>query len=246
MARRFIVNESDISYINENVFEIVGSEVKHIQVLRHNVGENITVNNHIYKIIKMKKDGIILERVMDAPVFGVPNIDITLYIAMLKGEKMDFVIQKAVELGCSKVVPFLSLNTVVKLDEKQKIKKQEKFQKIADEACKQCGRTDAVEVFNIVNFKDIVEMIKNENSICLFAYENENSSLNQVIQNAKENIKDKKISCIIGAEGGFDKKEASILNSIECVESVSLGNRILRAETAAISLLSVIMYEFDN
>lgn len=244
MARRFIVEENDIKYIDENNIQIKGNEVKHIQVLRHDIGENITVNDNIYKIVDIKRDSILLKFVEKAPKIGEPSIDITLYIAMLKNDKLDFVIQKAVELGVRNIVPFFSSNVIVKLDEKGKQKRKERLSKIADEACKQCGRTDYVLVEDFENFNGLCKKIEDDDKV-LFAYEASKDSLRQEIKSMREN-KCKNIGIIIGAEGGFTPDEAEKLKSIKNVASVSLGNRILRAETAALNLLSILMYEMEE
>lgn len=244
MARRFIVRENDIETISENELKIYGEEVKHIQVLRRNIGDNIIVNEGIYKIIDMKRDSVSLQFVENAPEVGIPQTNVTLYIALLKTDKLDFVVQKAVEIGVKKIIPFISSNVVVKLDDKVKIKRIEKLQKIADEACKQCGRTDKVYVENIVSFKELEKQL-GESEVSLFAYEASNDSLRKELNEIK-NKKIKNISIIIGAEGGFTSNEAEELKSIENVKCVSLGSRILRAETAALNLLSIVIYEMEE
>lgn len=249
MARRFIVDKDNIEIMDKEseIFKICGKEVKHIQVLRHEIGDEIIVNDCIAKINEMRKDCILLEKLGNAPKVGVPNTHLTLYIAMLKNEKIDYVIQKATELGCSKIVPFFSKNTIVKLDEKSCKKRREKLQIIADEACKQCGRTDRVYVEDILYFNDIMQGIKDADA-CIFAYEKSDSSLKTEIEKVKKLKKANEvydISLIIGPEGGFDEKEANTLCDISNVYCVSLGSRILRADTAAINLISVIMYEFE-
>ena len=87
MARRFIVNKEDISKISENSIEIFGKEVKHIQVLRHNVGDVIIINEYDCKITSMHSHSIELEILQNTKSIGIPNIDVTLYIGMLKNDK---------------------------------------------------------------------------------------------------------------------------------------------------------------
>ena len=245
MARRFIVDEKDIKEIDETKITIFGNEVKHIQVLRHNINDEIIINEFICKILEMKKDSITLEKIAISPKIGEPNINLTLYIAMLKGEKMDLVIQKAVELGVKNITPFISKNVVVKLDDRAKIKRKEKYQKIANEACKQCGRSDLVNINDILEFNEILSNISKEN-IVIFAYEKEdNKSLKDILSTC-DTFNVKNISVIVGAEGGFTEGEADSLKYTENVECVSLGSRILRAETAAINLVSIVMYELDK
>lgn len=245
MARRFIVKSNDLNVIDNDRFVITGSEVKHIQVLRHNVGDEVIINKYICKIVKMTKDTIELKVVKEAEEKGIPDINLTLYMAVLKNDKMDFVIQKAVELGVKRIVPFFSRNVVVKLDEKGRIKRKAKLQAVADEACKQCGRTDSVIIDDFVEFYSLLEIIK-KNNLNIFAYEenNEKNSFKNALNICKEE-KYKNIGCIVGAEGGFDSKEAKEISNIANVRQISLGTRILRAETAALNIISVIMYELD-
>lgn len=246
MARRFIVDKKDIRSIDEKkgTFEILSNEVKHIQVLRYNVGDEIILNEYICRILKMTKDTITLEKINYAPKVGVPNINLTLYIALLKSDKMDYIVQKAVELGVSKIVPFTSKNVVVKLDEKSKVKKVQKFNIIAKEASKQCGRSDIPQVCDVITINDLNKVIMDDKATYIFAYEKNNTSLKDTIESLKRK-EISEISIIIGPEGGFDNKEADMLNKNENVKVVSLGTRILRAETAATALVSIVMYELD-
>ena len=243
MARRFIVRDDDITRLNDKDIKIKGTEVKHIQVLRHNINDEIIVNENIYKIINMTRDTIDLEYIKEALVIGVPKTNITLYIAFLKSDKMDYLVQKAVEIGVKRIVPFFSKNVVVKLDEKSKVKRREKLQKIADEACKQCGRMDTVNIEEFLNFNELKDSLKEDK--IFFAYEASKDSLRREINDMKQrNINN--IGIIIGAEGGFLESEAEELNKLDNVCCVSLGERILRAETAAINLLSIIIYEMEE
>ena len=237
MARRFIIDKE----LDDNQqFEIMGEEAKHIFVLRHNVGELIQVNDKICEIVSMSKTNIICKVIKEAEVRGIPKLKITLYQAMLKADKMEYVIQKAVELGVTKVVPFISKNVVVKLDDKDKIKKIERFNKISQEASKQCGRSDVVQVDNIYSFSDVVKSVS-EHEKCIVAYENETIGLKSFL---KENNELKEIAIIIGAEGGFNESEIQELTTAGCY-SISLGDRILRAETASLNLISILMYELN-
>jgi 16S rRNA (uracil1498-N3)-methyltransferase len=115
---------------------------------------------------------------------------------------MEYVIQKSVELGISKVVPFESKNIVVKLKDNDKNKKIERWNKISKEATKQCGRTDEVEIDNVMTFKEMLQSLDNYSAVIL-AYENEEQPLKEVLKK----INHEKIAVIIGAEGGFDKEE---------------------------------------
>jgi len=238
MARRFIIDK-DIE-INEK-FEILGEEAKHIMVLRHNVGDTILVNDKICKINSITKQSVGCVALEQAEEKGVPDTKITLFQALLKADKMEYVIQKSVELGVYKVQPFISKNVVVKLDDKDKIKKVERWNKISLEASKQCGRSDVVNIGSVNSFSEMKEKLKDFEKV-IIAYENETTSLKNIIW---ENVQVKNIAIIIGAEGGFEKNEIEELLKNKNVISVSLGERILRAETASLNLLSILMYEFE-
>lgn len=238
MARRFIVEG-----IVEGRFVIGEKEARHISVLRHKVGDVIQVNDKMCEIVSMAKDEVVCDIVGEAEVRGVPETKVTLFQALLKADKMEFVIQKAVELGVSSIVPFVSKNVVVKLEGKDKAKKVERWNKISVEASKQCGRSDVVAVSEILRFEEMLEKFA-EFDLVLFAYENETESLKETLSRYAEN---KRIAIVIGAEGGFDATEAErVIGAGENVRSVSLGSRILRAETASLFLLSVLMYECES
>lgn len=238
MARRFVTDDCKII---DNIIEIYGEEAKHIEVLRHKVNDIIEVNNRNCKIIGIEKNKVVCEMFGEEIERGIPGVDITLYQALLKSDKMEYVIQKSVELGISKIVPFESKNIVVKLKDNEKNKKIDRWNKISKEATKQCGRTDTVEVTNIMTFNEIMSSLEEYTSVIL-AYENEEQPLKEVLKQ----IDNKKIAIIIGAEGGFDKKEVEKVLQNKKAVSVSLGSRILRAETASLNLISILGYEFDQ
>lgn len=167
-----------------------------------------------------------------------PNKCITLYLAYTKSDKMELVVQKAVELGASRVVPFISSRCVKIPDEKSAGKANERMKRIAHEAVKQCGRSNEMEVLLPMSFAELLSQISGHD-LTVFAYECADAPLKPVLQTGADNI-----AVIIGCEGGFSEKEAEqiIAAGAKCV---SLGNRILRAETAAIALLAITAYETE-
>ena len=248
MARQFIVKEDEIVKIKDDLYEIISKEeVKHIQVLRYNLQDRIVINNKVYEVEKMTKSSIIVRYIEDSIQNEKSNIEVTLYQAFLKNEMMDLTIKKAVELGVHKIQPFFSNNVVVKLDlNKDREKKKEKLEKIVIEAVKQCGRTDIPEVLTFKKLEELDESIS-ENEINILAYEKETISLKETIENIKRRKMDiKRIGIIVGPEGGFREEEIEKLKQIPNVYTVSLGLRILRAETASINLLSIVNYEFEK
>ncbi|MBR2860720.1 MAG: 16S rRNA (uracil(1498)-N(3))-methyltransferase [Clostridia bacterium] len=164
-----------------------------------------------------------------------PKTNVILFQAVIKNEKMDLVIQKAAELGITKIVPVITARTVVKIeDAKKELHKKERWQKIALEACKQCGRSKVPEVCSAMSLKEAIKLY----SACetkIVAYEEEKT---QSITKAV--TKTQSVGYFIGPEGGITEEEHSLLVSAGGV-SVSLGKRILRAETAAIACGAVIM-----
>lgn len=250
MAKRFFVDKSNITIIGNNI-NVIGEEVHHINVLRHKVGDIVTVNEYVIKITNLSKNELVGKVLSIENLADIKNYTLTLYQSYLKSDKMEYVVQKAVELGIDKIVPVLSKNCVVKLDEKDKIKKTERLNRISVEASKQCGRADIVKIEDVLNISS-EEFLKalNKYSFVLFAYENSRSSLKEVlkiIQNElSQNAESIDIAVVIGPEGGFDKSDIDILNKLDNICEISLGKNILRAETASLNLISIINYELNE
>lgn len=166
-----------------------------------------------------------------------PPIDVVLAQCLPKSDKMDYIVQKAVELGVHAIVPVVSKHCVVKYDEKKRKARKLKWQKVADEATKQSGRTYQPQVGDIVNLADLVNDYADYT--CLVCYENEaKQNLADILQQSNND----KFLILIGPEGGFAPEEINL-----CMQhgfnSVSLGRRILRTETASLAMMSILMYE---
>ena len=167
--------------------------------------------------------------------------EITLFFALAKGEKIDFVIQKATELGVNKIVLFSSKRCVVDFSNKDLNKKLARYNKIAKEASEQSHRNKVPEVLGVLDLKNINK--GNLSDINFVAYEklsNSNVFLDELkVKNSNS------ISIFIGPEGGFEEEEINYLESLN-VFPISLGKRILRTETAAVNILSVIGYILEK
>lgn len=238
--KRFFVEEKDI---NNDIVKIEGEEFYHLtKVLRHKVGYKIIVccsDDYDYNatIIEIKKDYAIAK--IDSRIENCckPKTNIYLFQAVIKNAKLDIVIQKAVELGVKTITLFFSKNTNetnINID---------RLNKIAKEASKQCGRADLVKVEGIIDFNDMLDRVSSiKNIIIPYEYENE-------VNFSSINVKtDANYALIIGSEGGFDATEVEKVKQLGG-KSVSLGNRILRAETASIVATTLLMYklgEFDR
>ena len=169
--------------------------------------------------------------------------EVTLIYSMPKGDKFEFVLQKATELGVNRIVPLISKRTVVKLDEKSFAKKKIRYEKIIKEACEQSYRNKIPVITDYVTLKQLPAYLGDIN---LVAYEEEakrgeSSNLKQALSKAKPK---ESITIIVGCEGGFEQSEIDYMKEAGVI-SCSLGKRILRSETAPLYMLSVISYELE-
>ncbi len=152
---------------------------------------------------------------------------------------MEFIVQKAVECGASEIIPIFTKRCVSRPDEKQMSKKLPRYQKIALEAAKQCGRGIIPTVKNTVEFTDLNKFISPENTGIMF-YECSETPLKDAVNGFKKNV-----DIVIGSEGGFEPAEAEELRKMGFA-AASLGKRILRCETAPIAAISVLMNMTGN
>lgn len=239
--------------IEGNKVIIIGEDVNHIKnVLRLNIDDNIqvcnleTVENYTCGIIKLNNDNIECNIFNKVDSEAESNIHINIFQGLPKADKMELIIQKCVELGVSEITPVQMERCIVKLDSKNEIKKIERWQKISEVAAKQSGRDIIPKINRVTSLKNICNLIK-EYDIVLLAYEKEenNTLKNELIKLKDKQNKEVKIGVIIGPEGGIDKKEVEFLEE-NGAKVVSLGKRILRTETVAFVLTSIIMYELGD
>ena len=241
---RFFV---DKEYINEEKIIISGSDAHHIaRSLRMAEGDAVTVSDGegaeyeciLSRIRDEECECKILEKVQserESPVY------ITLFMAYPKGDKLEVVIQKAVELGASRIVPFESSRCIKRPKAEKQDKQLARLKKIAEEAAKQCGRARIPEVAAPLSFdKMLAEMKKSD--LPLLCYEDERgTNIKEALRGAE---KHSSIAVIVGSEGGFSEAEANAAREAGAV-AVSLGKRILRCETAPSFALSAIAYELE-
>lgn len=237
---RFFVNPSNIS---DSIY-IDGTDVNHIKnVLRLKCGEEVNVcdgrnNEYICRISDISPDKVQLDIISKSTCENEPRYEVTLYQGLPKSDKMEYIIQKCVELGVARIVPVAAKRSVVKL--KDDAKKVSRWQKIAHEAAKQCQRGVLPEVSNVLTFKEAINDLA-KNDLKFMPYENEGqTSLREVLSDKDV----KTIGFFIGPEGGLDETEIAMADEMN-IPTVSLGKRILRTETAPIACLSALMYELD-
>lgn len=238
MSKFFIPKENIVG----DTLKITGEDVKHIsKVLRMGVGDEIVCcdgqgNDYIACISSVEAEircTIIKKQKCDTE----PNIHVILIQGIPKGAKMDYVIQKTTELGICEIYPCELSRCVSKIDGKNKI---QRWQKISEEASKQCGRGIVPKIHNPINISRAIEILKNSD-IAFVPYEcAEEQTLRTILTSASN---PNKVAFMIGPEGGFDKSE---IEKLEDIPAVSLGKRILRTETAGEAVLSMIMYELGD
>lgn len=248
MPRFFVKTEQ----IREKEITIIGEDVKHIKnVLRKQIGDNIEICNqetgYAYKCeIAEIEEQEIRSNIIEEIISSEDKIKVDIYQGLPKADKMELIIQKSIELGANAIIPVEMKRCVVKLDSKTEDKKIERWQKIAESAAKQSGRSIVPEIRRMIKVEDITKL-RNEYDTVIVCYENEKEHyIKQELLKLKElNKQELRIAVVIGPEGGLEEKDVEYLKKNGAI-IVTLGNRILRTETVALSLLSIIMYELEN
>lgn len=226
---------------------ITGPDAHHLgHVMRAKIGDHIVVADDEgkvgeYAITGFTESTIELEQVKLLEERTESPIEIVLAQCLPKGDKLELITQKATELGANVLVPLVSDNCVVRYDGKKAAARQEKWQKIANEAGKQCGRSQLPKVQPVQTLREWLRAAAADKDLALcMCYENEEQ---QGVKEFLQQQKDKqRFAVVIGPEGGFSLAEAALAQELG-IASVSLGTRILRAETAAISAVTIVQYE---
>ena len=245
---RFFVKANELE---QSPVVITGDDFNHIHnVLRLKKGEEVLLCDGgekeylcVIQGYDMEESKVLLE-ITD--VFGnareLPS-KITLFQGYPKGDKMETIIQKAVELGAFEVVPVMMKRCVVKLDNKKASKKIERFNNIALSAAKQSKRGRIPEVSSVMTMKEAVEYAKKMDYV-LLPYENA-EGMKQSKESIQNAIGNKHIGVFIGPEGGFETSEVEMIEAIGG-KTISLGHRILRTETAGMTVLSLLMFILEQ
>ena len=237
---RFFAEEGSVS---DGFITVRGSDAAHISYsLRMKTGEEITFcragTDYHCRIEKITPDEVICGIVGEAPSDCEPTVKMTLYQALPKSDKMEFIIQKTTELGIYSVVPFISKRCISRPDKASAEKKLRRWRKISEEAAKQSGRGIIPEISPIITFEEMLEKVSSDiNFIC---YENGGKPLSDLGIDSK-----KSISVVIGAEGGFERSEAEAAAAAGIVP-VWLGKRILRCETCPVAVTAAVMNMSGN
>lgn len=223
---------------------IEGEDAQHIRKsLRMREGEELTLispdgREHLC-VIEALTEGVEVKELSSKPCEQEPTVKVTLYQGLTKGDKMDFIIQKAVELGVTEIVPTLTDRCISRPDEKSIRKKCERWQKIALGAAQQSRRGIVPVVKPMVTLKEAAEKAKSDDVSIVF-YEGGGETIASLLKESP-----KTVSIFIGSEGGFEESEIEYLVNAG-IKNATLGKRILRAETAPLAALSAIMFYTDN
>jgi len=223
-------------------------DIRHLtKALRVTLGEKIELcieengEEWITVVTALDTDAVILTAIEKSDVNRESPIEITLYQGLPKADKMELIVQKSTELGIKTIVPVEMDRCVVKLKDKDRQKKQERWQKIAYEAAKQSKRSHIPRIALPIKLKALEETLK-EHDLVIFLYENEKD---QSLKGSLQKCDGKSVGIVVGPEGGFSDDEAVLLAHYGCV-TTTLGPRILRTETAGLACVSIIQYELGD
>ena len=243
MPRFFVPSEN----FTDSAVKVTGEDAFHIaRALRMAVGNELTVcdmhgSEYSCRITKIRDDVCecdILEKSegkTESPVF------ISLYMAYPKGDKLEVVTQKAVELGASEIIPFESSRCVKKPKPEKAEREHARLSKIAEEAAKQCGRSRLVNILPSLSYGEMLTAARKAD-LTLFCYEGDGAKSLKEILSSINNVRT--IAVVVGSEGGFSLSEAEAAREAGAVIT-NLGPRILRCETAPSYVLSAISYHFE-
>lgn len=235
--------------IDDKYVTITGGDVNHIKnVLRMKVDEELLVSNgqdkDYYCKIEAISDDEIKALILDEEFEGTElPTELYLFQGLPKSDKMELIIQKAVELGVKEIIPVATKRCVVKLDDKKEASKIKRWQAISESAAKQSRRTIIPEISSVMSFKEAINRAK-EFELGIIPYENfkDMKETKEVLSKVQKGIK---IGIFIGPEGGFEESEVQYALD-NGIHPISLGKRILRTETAGLAIVSVLMFQLED
>lgn len=236
------------SWVDGNRIYMEGPDVNHMKnVLRMKPGEDVRISNGEGKkwlcCVNRYEDGkAVLDIFRELDTGAELDSRLYLFQGLPKGDKMDYIVQKAVELGAHAVIPFAAGRSVVRLDEKKARKKVERWQAIARSAAEQCGRDIIPEAGPVMTFEQALRTAA-DLDVVLIPYELEQGMKKtaEVIEKIRPG---QSVGIFIGPEGGFEEREVELARKAGAVP-VTLGKRILRTETAGPAALSILMYHLE-
>lgn len=243
MPRFFVPS---VNFSDEGV-RILGDDARHIaRSLRMAEGDTVTVcdmhgNEHECRLTRIRDEECVLEILSSKKGESEPPVKITLFMAYPKADKLEYIVQKAVELGASEIIPFESERCIKRPAPEKAEKNTQRLQRIAAEAAKQCGRSVLPTVYAPITYGEVLRRGM-EAELPIFCYEGDGTSSLKAILETSPSAKT--VSVVVGSEGGFSCKEAGAAKDAGFAMA-NLGARILRCETAPSFALSSIVYFFE-
>ncbi len=240
MPRFFI----DLSPATGEAVTLTGPDARHIAgALRMTVGEALTLcdgkgTDYACTLTAVDKETVTARVDSAAPTASEPSLAVTLYMGLPKGDKLELIIQKAVELGVTAIVPVVTARSIARVEGKDAEKKRTRWQRIAAEAAGQSGRGIIPTVETPITFKQALPRLAAENT--LLCYEGGGQPIGELVSPA-----DTALSLVVGPEGGFDPAEVAAVTA-GGGRIATLGPRILRCETAPLAALAVVMERSGN
>ena len=230
-----------------NSFRISGKDHNHIcNVLRMQVGDTFLVScegsSCLCRLEQIEDNAVVAEIIEEDYRSTELSVRFYLFQGLPKGDKLELIIQKTVELGVAGIIPVEMNRCVMKLDDKKKKAKRERWQAIAESAAKQSKRNVIPEVFDVMTYKQAMAKA-DELDLFLVPYENERgmAETREALARIKPGMS---VGILVGPEGGFDEKEIALAREAGA-SVISLGNRILRAETAAVMAVGLGMLHVE-
>lgn len=239
--RRYYVSPQDV---RGNRIYIKGPEAHHIvHVMRLTVGDTVIIfddtGNEYVATIEKKSRGDLVAMIKEMRCMKETKaFKITLAQALPKGNKMDYIIQKCTELGIETIIPLLTARTIITLDEKKKLSRQDRWRKIAREASKQCGRVALPQIGEPKRFEEVLTSVKDFDLSIIPCLEGKRKDLKSLLRGNKSDG----VIVFIGPEGDFTTEEIRMAEKAGCIP-VSLGPMILKSDTAAVVSIAILNYE---
>lgn len=248
MQRYFI----DPQQFGESEVTISGDDAHHIiRVLRSELGDECIVSDGqsreaLVRLTSLEKDRVSAEIIERRPMSGEPEVEVWIAQSLPKGDKMELVIQKGTEIGASRFLPFVSERTIVQLEPKKEAKRVERWQKIAKEAAEQAHRSLVPVIETPLTWKELLKRVELVDAAWI-CYEKESgqelrAAIRKALQGKPAVDRPLRLLLMVGPEGGFTEQEVAAAEAAGS-QSISLGRRILRTETAAMVGLTCILYE---
>ncbi|PRX28347.1 16S rRNA (uracil1498-N3)-methyltransferase [Orenia metallireducens] len=241
----FFVQSTDI---NDGIVVIKGDDVAHItRSLRLDLGDEISVSDgegqkYLTELLEFGEYFVKAKVLEEFKVQAEPRVKVTLVQGLPKSKKMDMIVQKCTEIGVEEFIPIDTKRTVVNLNKKKAQKRQERWQKIVEEAAKQSKRGKIPKVKELSDLKQIIGKFDSYDLVLVPWEDEESQGLKETLGS---NLEVERIMIIIGPEGGFSLEEIEQVKRAGA-KSVTLGPRILRTETAGIATLSMVLYQLGD